>query len=179
MTNHDDGAGYADCEVDAQVMLIKKLWGESWDSSGRKRSSATQGRRLPTRYAGFDAAGWTHSRTPTLDKENIDDAVGKGKGRSSDHERYPLVLFPGVDGGPSEAVLLLRGEVRSEDAHGKLARARTLKLVKVDLGKGQSYMALSRAQSIAGLQVLRFEAGKVSAHPKVSEWNRALEIVPV
>ncbi|KAJ7177560.1 hypothetical protein C8R43DRAFT_1193518 [Mycena crocata] len=116
-------------------------------------------------------------RTPTLDKENIDDAVGKGKGRSSDHERYPLVLFPGVDGGPSEAVLLLRGEVRSEDAHGKLlakrmqvplilawaisihkSQGQTLKLVKVDLGK--SYMALSRAQSIAGLQVLRFEAGK-------------------
>jgi ATP-dependent DNA helicase PIF1 len=40
---------------------------------------------------------------------------------------------------------------------------------------GQSYVALSRAASMDGLQVLRFDAKKVMAHPKVIEWNKTLE----
>lgn len=40
---------------------------------------------------------------------------------------------------------------------------------------GQSYVALSRAASMEGLQVLRFDAKKVMAHPKVIEWAKTLE----
>ncbi|KAG8631223.1 hypothetical protein KVT40_000363 [Elsinoe batatas] len=51
------------------------------------------------------------------------------------------------------------------------AQGQTLERVKVDLGKvfekGQAYVALSRATSMAGLQVLRFDAKKVMAHEKV------------
>ncbi|KAI6113921.1 hypothetical protein EDD16DRAFT_1599235 [Pisolithus croceorrhizus] len=42
---------------------------------------------------------------------------------------------------------------------------------------GQSYVALSRAASMDGLQVLRFDPKKVMAHPKVIEWCKTLEVV--
>lgn len=51
------------------------------------------------------------------------------------------------------------------------AQGQTLERVKVDLGKvfekGQAYVALSRATSMQGLQVLRFDVRKVNAHEKV------------
>ena len=37
--------------------------------------------------------------------------------------------------------------------------------------KGQSYVALSRATSLEGLQVIGFDAKKVMAHPKVTNWS--------
>ncbi|OZJ06814.1 hypothetical protein BZG36_00001, partial [Bifiguratus adelaidae] len=50
------------------------------------------------------------------------------------------------------------------------AQGQTLDSVQVDLGrvfeKGQAYVALSRATSLEGLQVLNFDAAKVMAHPK-------------
>jgi ATP-dependent DNA helicase PIF1 len=51
------------------------------------------------------------------------------------------------------------------------AQGQTLERVKVDLTrifeKGQAYVALSRATSQQGLQVLKFDKSKVMAHPKV------------
>jgi ATP-dependent DNA helicase PIF1 len=51
------------------------------------------------------------------------------------------------------------------------AQGQTLERVKVDLGKvfekGQAYVALSRATTQQGLQVLRFEKSKIMAHPRV------------
>ena len=51
------------------------------------------------------------------------------------------------------------------------AQGQTLERVKVNLGrvfeKGQAYVALSRATSQAGLQVLNFNASKVMVHQKV------------
>ena len=86
------------------------------------------------------------------------------------------------------------------------SQGQTIQRVKVDLGrvfeKGQSYVALSRAATMEGLQVLRFDPRKVgsrlrrrysfhtrltsglllasisiqvAAHPKVIEWNKSLE----
>ncbi|GAW06344.1 ATP-dependent DNA helicase PIF1 [Lentinula edodes] len=118
-------------------------------------------------------------------------------------EKYPLVLFeyPLQDGGyGSEAVLIKRDEFRVEDAEGKLlarrvqvplilawamsihkSQGQTIHRVKVDLGrvfeKGQSYVALSRASSIEGLQVIGFNPKKVIAHHKVIEWNQTLQSV--
>ncbi|GAA5849249.1 hypothetical protein JCM8547_006492 [Rhodosporidiobolus lusitaniae] len=55
------------------------------------------------------------------------------------------------------------------------SQGQTIARVKVDLGKvfekGQSYVALSRATSLDGLQVLRFDAKKVAAHEKVVSWS--------
>jgi ATP-dependent DNA helicase PIF1 len=59
------------------------------------------------------------------------------------------------------------------------AQGQTLSRVRVDLGKvfekGQAYVALSRATSREGLQILRFDPRKVMAHPKVSGFYRSLE----
>lgn len=61
------------------------------------------------------------------------------------------------------------------------AQGQTLERVKVDLGKvfekGQAYVALSRATSMAGLQVLRFDPKKVNAHERVRTFYAQLSRV--
>ena len=61
------------------------------------------------------------------------------------------------------------------------AQGQTLERVKVDLGKvfekGQAYVALSRATSMGGLQVLRFDPKKVVAHEKVRNFYSNLQRV--
>ena len=58
------------------------------------------------------------------------------------------------------------------------AQGQTLERVKVDLGKifekGQAYVALSRATSQEGLQILRFDASKVMAHERVRKFYDSL-----
>ncbi|GAA5871155.1 hypothetical protein JCM3774_006807 [Rhodotorula dairenensis] len=92
---------------------------------------------------------------------------------------------------------MTREEFKVEDNAGKLMASRkqypiilawamsihksqgqTIPCVKVDLGrvfeKGQSYVALSRATSLDGLQVLRFDPSKVKAHDTVVSWSKTL-----
>jgi ATP-dependent DNA helicase PIF1 len=61
------------------------------------------------------------------------------------------------------------------------AQGQTLDRVKVDLGKvfekGQAYVALSRATSMAGLQVMRFDPKKVNAHDRVRNFYAKLSRV--
>ncbi|KAF5375262.1 hypothetical protein D9758_000092 [Tetrapyrgos nigripes] len=56
------------------------------------------------------------------------------------------------------------------------SQGQTLERVKVNLGKvfekGQAYVALSRATSLSGLQVLHFDASKVRAHQTVLDWYK-------
>ncbi|CCL99381.1 uncharacterized protein FIBRA_01399 [Fibroporia radiculosa] len=120
----------------------------------------------------------------------------KGKGTAKDEELFPLVEFRTAHG--SEIVLIGREEFRVEDNEGKLlarrvqvplvlawamsihkSQGQTIQRVRIDLArvfeKGQSYVALSRAASLDGLQVLGFDPKKVKAHPKVLEWSKTLE----
>ncbi|TFY59772.1 hypothetical protein EVG20_g7664 [Dentipellis fragilis] len=59
------------------------------------------------------------------------------------------------------------------------SQGQTLDRVKVDLAKvfekGQAYVALSRATSLDGLQVLNFSPDKVFVHDKVRQWSASLE----
>ncbi|KAF7718519.1 ATP-dependent DNA helicase PIF1 [Penicillium ucsense] len=106
--------------------------------------------------------------------------------------KWPLVSFVQPDG--TERHLLCQpeawkielpnGEVQAQRQQVPLilawalsihkAQGQTLQRVKVDLGKvfekGQAYVALSRATSQAGLQVLRFDPRKVMVHPRVTEF---------
>lgn len=106
-----------------------------------------------------------------------------------DNVQYPLVQFHAVDGThrtilcvPEDwRVELPTGEVQASRKQLPLilawalsihkAQGQTLERVKVDLGKvfekGQAYVALSRATTQEGLQVLRFQKEKVMAHPRV------------
>lgn len=114
---------------------------------------------------------------------------GSGTGSENGNREFPLVKFHAVDG--SERVLLCipeewkvelpTGEVQASRKQLPLilawalsihkAQGQTLERVKVDLGKvfekGQAYVALSRATTQQGLQVLRFQKDKVMAHPRV------------
>ncbi|KAJ5160191.1 ATP-dependent DNA helicase PIF1 [Penicillium canariense] len=106
--------------------------------------------------------------------------------------KWPMVCFVQPDG--TERHLLCQpeawkielpnGEVQAQRQQVPLilawalsihkAQGQTLQRVKVDLGrvfeKGQAYVALSRATSQAGLQVLRFEPRKVMVHPRVTDF---------
>lgn len=103
--------------------------------------------------------------------------------------KFPLVRFAVADGSSRDLlcqpeswkVELPNGEVQASRSQIPLilawalsihkAQGQTLERVKVDLGKvfekGQAYVALSRATSMAGLQVLRFDPKKVNAHDRV------------
>lgn len=115
---------------------------------------------------------------------------------SHDNKEYPVVRFHAVDGSPRVLQCvpeewkseLPTGEVQASRKQVPLilawalsihkAQGQTLERVKVDLGrvfeKGQAYVALSRATSQDGLQVLRFEKHKVMAHPRVVEFYNKL-----
>lgn len=117
-------------------------------------------------------------------------------GPAGDGKEYPLVRFHAVDG--SQRVLLCvqedwkvetpTGDVQASRKQLPLilawalsihkAQGQTLERVKVDLGrvfeKGQAYVALSRATTQQGLQVMRFEKHKVMAHPRVVQFYNKL-----
>ncbi|GAB7347240.1 hypothetical protein MBLNU459_g3339t1 [Dothideomycetes sp. NU459] len=104
-------------------------------------------------------------------------------------QTWPVVRFTIADGTTRDLlcqreawkVELPDGEVQASRSQVPLilawalsihkAQGQTLERVKVDLGKvfekGQAYVALSRATSMQGLQVLRFDVRKVNAHEKV------------
>jgi len=114
----------------------------------------------------------------------------------NDNREYPVVAFHAVDGTVRQIlcvpedwkVELPTGEVQASRKQLPLilawalsihkAQGQTLERVKVDLGKvfekGQAYVALSRATTKQGLQVLNFQKNKVMAHPRVVEFYNKL-----
>jgi ATP-dependent DNA helicase PIF1 len=111
--------------------------------------------------------------------------------------QWPVVRFMVADGTSRDLlcqpeqwkVELPNGEVQASRQQVPLilawalsihkAQGQTLERVKVDLGKvfekGQAYVALSRATSMGGLQVLRFDPKKVVAHDKVRNFYSNLQ----
>ncbi|CAI6332698.1 unnamed protein product [Periconia digitata] len=114
----------------------------------------------------------------------------------STQQIYPVVRFAIADGTTRDIFLkreswkieLPNGEVQASREQIPLilawalsihkAQGQTLERVRVDLGKvfekGQAYVALSRATSMAGLQVMRFEPRKIMAHDKVRQFYAGL-----
>jgi ATP-dependent DNA helicase PIF1 len=110
--------------------------------------------------------------------------------------KWPLVRFSIADGSSRDLLCqpeawkieLPNGEIQASRSQIPLilawalsihkAQGQTLERVKVDLGKifekGQAYVALSRATSQEGLQVLRFDPKKVMAHDKVRTFYDSL-----
>lgn len=109
---------------------------------------------------------------------------------------WPMVRFTLADGNTRDLLCsrepwkieLPNGEVQAARSQVPLilawalsihkAQGQTLERVKVDLGKvfekGQAYVALSRATSMQGLQVLRFDPKKVVAHDRVRTFYASL-----
>ena len=123
-------------------------------------------------------------------------SLSKRFGASPTGKLWPFVEFPMADGSRRQLLVqpeswkieLPNGEVQASRMQVPLilawalsihkAQGQTLERVKVDLGKifekGQAYVALSRATSQEGLQILRFEPGKVMAHDKVKKFYDSL-----
>ena len=128
-------------------------------------------------------------------REKISAAVYKN-GTSPRGRLLPVVNFQ-LPGGAVRQVILQPEEWKSELPNGEVqamrkqiplilawalsihkAQGQTLERVKVDLGrvfeKGQAYVALSRATSQEGLQVMRFDARKVMVHQRVVSFYAGL-----
>ena len=141
------------------------------------RFAATQGGTFKNEAAG------PGDKVDMAKKRIMDNMLG------STSRAWPVVRFTIADGTTRDLLCqpetwkieLPDGEVQASRSQIPLilawalsihkAQGQTLERVKVDLGKvfekGQAYVALSRATSMQGLQVLRFDAKKVMAHEKV------------
>ncbi|TVY46714.1 ATP-dependent DNA helicase PIF1 [Lachnellula cervina] len=120
----------------------------------------------------------------------------KQEGRPNTGRLFPVVEFALADGTvrrmlmlPDEwKIELPSGEIQAQRSQLPLilawalsihkAQGQTLERVKIDLKKifekGQAYVALSRATSQEGLQVLNFDKSKVMAHPRVAQFYNSL-----
>lgn len=150
---------------------------------------ATQGGTLKDE----DAIGGGRDKKKTARERIMDNLLG------STSPIWPVVRFTLADNTTRDLLCqretwkieLPDGEVQASRAQIPLilawalsihkAQGQTLDRVKVDLGKvfekGQAYVALSRATSMQGLQVLRFDPRKVVAHEKVRTFYQNLSRV--
>jgi len=82
-------------------------------------------------------------------------------------------VFGWCEAARSQVPLILAWAISIHKSQGQ-----TLPRVKVDLDKvfekGQAYVALSRAQTLDGLQVTNYNPAKVMAHPRVIAWSKTL-----
>lgn len=177
----------------AQVMLIKNI-DESLVNGSLGRVVGFMDERQFDSYTNNEedyAANPDGTIASTMDAElNHVDATKKRLVDSmTTARRWPVVRFMITDGTTRDLlcqpeswkVELPNGEVQASRNQIPLilawalsihkAQGQTLERVKVDLGrvfeKGQAYVALSRATSMNGLQVMRFDPKKVVAHERV------------
>lgn len=177
-------------KLNAQVMLIKNLDESLVNGSLGKVIGFSDEKTFDITTDDFE------------DEDPMAKAKRKLKGFSRDPEasssvnKYPVVQFMATDGTPRTIlcvpeewkVELPNGEVQAKRTQLPLilawalsihkAQGQTLERVKVNLGrvfeKGQAYVALSRATTQDGLQVLGFEKAKVMAHPRVIQFYNRL-----
>lgn len=183
-----------DLKINAQVMLIKN-WDESLVNGSLGKviafsdEKAFEMTNVDEYDAGMDdAMAKARRKLKGFSREPDSD--------SYDGQKYPVVQFSAIDGTsriilcqPEEwKVELPNGEVQAKRVQLPLilawalsihkAQGQTLERVTVNLGKvfekGQAYVALSRATSQQGLQVLNFNKHKVMAHPRVCNFYKQL-----
>jgi ATP-dependent DNA helicase PIF1 len=184
----------------AQVMLIKNFddtlvngslgkvigfmsenqWNNYHEREFEEFDSTQGGTLLDDNFPGLNKNGKV-----TVDME------GTGAG-----QRFPVVRFAIADGTTRDfhckreawSVEQPNGEVSASRSQIPLilawalsihkAQGQTLERVKVNLSrafeKGQAYVALSRATTMAGLQVIGFDASKVQAHEAVRKFYATL-----
>jgi len=184
----------------AQVMLIKNV-DESLVNGSLGRvigfmSEATFDRYHENEEAFCASPGGTVGSGNDVEEKGM---VHSMNGAITTSRKYPVIRFMIADGTSRDLlcqpetwkVELPNGEVQASRSQVPLilawalsihkAQGQTLDRVKVDLGKvfekGQAYVALSRATSMAGLQVMRFDPKKVVAHERVRNFYSNLSRV--
>ena len=182
-------------KVGAQVMLIKNIDDTLVNGSlGYVRDFVSEEMYAShyDREDGDEAGGGLFDTSATIEKK----LKPKFNSGPTTGQKYPLVRFTLADGTHRELLChretwkieLPNGEVQASRSQVPLilawalsihkAQGQTLERVKVDLGrvfeKGQAYVALSRATTMQGLQVLRFDPKKVLAHERVRHFYAGL-----
>lgn len=188
----------------AQVMLIKNIDSQLVNGSlGIVQSFMDEGTFFaykedePTFLLAHEPDDGEHPEDKAAAREKIQAARLKSQGGNVASGRlWPMVRFNLPDG-TSRSMLCAPDEWKTESQQGEVlakrvqvplilawalsihkAQGQTLSRVKVDLGKvfekGQAYVALSRARSKEGLQVLRFDERKVMVHAKVLQFYSKL-----
>lgn len=184
-----------DLKKGAQVMLIKNL--------DETLVNGSLGKVMGFSSEAAFAYATSKNAEPGSDDAEVDPrakakiaSFTRDMGSLKDLKEYPIVQFTATDGTHRQLlcvpedwkVELPNGEVQAQRRQLPLilawalsihkAQGQTLERVKVDLGKvfekGQAYVALSRATSQQGLQVLRFDKNKVLAHPRVTNFYNKL-----
>ncbi|SPJ72686.1 related to PIF1 protein precursor [Fusarium torulosum] len=181
-----------DLKMNAQVMLIKNLDESLVNGSLGKvigfSDEKTFDMAPPDEFDEDDSMAKARKKLLNSFKRDSD--------ASPSNVKYPVVQFMATDGTsrvilcqPEEwKVELPNGEVQAKRTQLPLilawalsihkAQGQTLERVKVNLGrvfeKGQAYVALSRATTQDGLQVLGFQKSKVMAHPRVIDFYNKL-----
>ena len=185
----------------AQVMLIKNIDEMLVNGSlGRVRGFMNEAQfdsynADPDEFESLQQA----TNDEGLNKDQVKKRRQMHLNQGSTAQVWPLIRFTLSDGNTRDLLCnretwkieLPNGEVQASRAQVPLilawalsihkAQGQTLEKVKVDLGKvfekGQAYVALSRATSMQGLQVLRFDKNKVMAHEKVRSFYAELSRV--
>lgn len=179
----------------AQVMLIKNIDESLVNGSLGKVIGFMSETTFDAYHENEDSFTATQGGTLADGADDLGKKQERARGRimenllGSTSQTWPVVRFTISDGTTRDLlcqrelwkVELPDGEVQASRSQVPLilawalsihkAQGQTLERVKVDLGKvfekGQAYVALSRATSMQGLQVLRFDVRKVNAHEKV------------
>jgi ATP-dependent DNA helicase PIF1 len=170
---------------------LREQLGSGDASDGDWEPTSKGGRRLDESYPD-NSLGITSLRERKNKRvEEFGDAIGDMS------KKWPLVRFTMPDGTIKDMLIMTEtwkielpnGEIQAQRSQVPLilawalsihkAQGQTLERVKVDLGrvfeKGQAYVALSRATSKDGLQVLHFNATKVRVHEKVTKFYLSLK----
>ena len=187
----------------SQVMLIKNIDGQLVNGSlGIVQSFMDEGTFFtykddePAFLLAHASDGGDDDEGKKAARDKIREARFKNSANGEPRRLWPMVRFNLPDG-TSRSMLCSPDEWKTEAQNGEVlakrvqvplilawalsihkAQGQTLSRVKVDLGKvfekGQAYVALSRARTKEGLQVLRFDERKVMVHQKVLEFYSKL-----
>ena len=182
----------------AQVMLIKNIDESLVNGSLGKVIGFMDETTFGLEKQDDDVPGDYFDESAAKQRARIKPSTSMGPSRVPSR-RWPLVRFAMSDGSTRDLLCqpetwnieLPNGEVQASRTQVPLilawalsihkAQGQTLDRVKVDLGrvfeKGQAYVALSRATSQDGLQVLRFDPRKVMAHERVRSFYESLSSV--
>ena len=191
---------HLDLKTGAQVMLIKNIDDTLVNGTiGKILDFRTEDEFESMNKKGEDSGGEAERDWGTDSKFKKRMSAFRNEmasGPSTKGIKYPVVRFHTFDGNTRDVfvlpedwkVELPNGDVQASRKQIPLilawalsihkAQGQTLDRVRVNLGKvfekGQAYVALSRATTQYGLQVLGFEEHKVMAHPKVVRFYNLL-----
>lgn len=183
----------------AQVMLIKNM-DETLVNGSVGKVVAFMDEKTFEIYCenedDFQSVGMTDPNEETNESRKKLKALINKDTTGDTSRKWPLVRFSIRDGSSRDLLCqpeawkieLPNGEIQASRTQIPLilawalsihkAQGQTLERVKVDLGKifekGQAYVALSRATTQEGLQVMRFDPKKVMAHEKVRNFYDSL-----